>query len=164
MPTDEDDLSRLEQRLGDWTPSLGGLDRDRLLYEAGRADSSARDLRLVRGTMAVSIATALAAFGLGTAWRLEHDRNGRLRAELALARLEAAPALAAPYRPGPPLAVSSEAEPPDPSSYLTLSRRIADGRIDFDHHDRPPASSGDKPPRPRPDPIRVGDRDRLLDL
>ncbi|MDR3619521.1 MAG: hypothetical protein P4L85_09240 [Paludisphaera borealis] len=162
MSTDESDLSRLEQRLGDWTPSLGGLDRDRLLYEAGRAESAVRDRRLVKVTMAVSIATALAAFGLGTAWRIEHDRNGRLTAELALARLEANPALAAPYRPTLPASISSE--PPDPFSYLALSRRIASGRIDFDRPDRPATSSGDKPSHPKPDSLRVGDRDRLLDL
>jgi hypothetical protein len=159
---DESDLSRLERRLGDWSPSLGGLDRDRLLFEAGRADSAARDRRLVKALLTFSIATALAAFGLGTAWRLEHDRGDRLTAELALARLEAIPPLAAPYRPTPPLAVSSEA--PDPSSYLALSRRIANGRIDFDRPDRPTTTAGGKPSHPRPDPLRVGDRDRLLDL
>jgi hypothetical protein len=110
----------------------------------------------------VSIATTLAAFGLGAAWRFEHDRNGRLTAELAVARREARPALAVPYRSNPPEVVASE--PLDPSSYLALSRRIVDGRIDFDPPRRPAAPSDDKPPRPRPEPLRVGDRDRLLDL
>lgn len=162
MFTDEDDLSRLEQRLGSWHPSLGGLDRDRLLYEAGRAESAVRGNRLIKMMAAVSIATALAAFGLGTAWRFEHDRVERLTAELAFARLEPQPALAAPYRPNPPAVVVSE--PLDPFSYLALSRRIVNGRIDFDLPSRPSASGGDKPSRPTPEPLRVGDRDRLLEL
>jgi len=159
---DEDDLNRLERRLGDWRPSLGGLDRDRLLYEAGRADAVARDRRLLKAALAASIAAGLAAFGLGAAWRFEHDRNGRLTAELALARLEARPDRAAPHQSVPPAVVSSE--PPDPSSYLALSRRIVDGRIDFEPPSLPAAPSGDQPSRPRPEPLRVGDRDRLLDL
>lgn len=159
---DEGDLTRLERRLGDWRPSFGGLDRDRLLYEAGRADSTAHERRLLRAILAFSIATSLAALGLGAAWRFEHDRSDRLTAELALARLEAQPALAAPYRLNPPAVVAFE--PPDPFSFLALSRRIVNGRIDFDLPSRPASSSGDKSSRPRSEPLRVGDRDRLLDL
>jgi hypothetical protein len=170
MSPDEDDLNRLEQRLGGWRPSLGGLDRDRLLYEAGRGESAARGNRLVKAMAAVSIATTLAAFGLGTAWRLEHDRASRLTAELALTRSEAARPPYAPSHPtyttssyGSPVHVASR-EPPDPFSYLALSRRIVNGRLEFDPPRRPPASRDDKPSPPRPEPLRAGDRDRLLDL
>jgi hypothetical protein len=168
---DEDDLIRLEQRLGDWSPSLGGLDRDRFLYEAGRADLAARDRRLFKALLAASIALALAAVGSGAAWRLEHDRNGRLEAELAQGRQEIRRLLAIQDRVAPPSHLAFQEptdtpgpETPDPFSYLALSRRIAGGRIDFDRPERPAASNGDRPSRPHPAPLRVGDRDQLLDL
>ena len=37
----EFDLSEFERRLAAWRPAVGGLDRDRMLYEAGRAAARA---------------------------------------------------------------------------------------------------------------------------
>jgi hypothetical protein len=168
---DEGDLNRLESRLGGWRPSLGGLDRDRLLYEAGRADVDARHRAHVRLSLAVSLAATLAAFASGLAWRAEHARGTRLEAELASTRVELDRLIAAAERtPTPPSLVSpgalpaSTSERPDPFTYLSLTRRIADGRIDLDV--RPGGSHAPEavPTRPKPEAPRVGDREWMLEL
>jgi hypothetical protein len=168
---DEVDLSRIEARLGGWSPSPGGLDRDRLLYEAGRADADARHRVRVRLSLAVSLAATLAAFGSGLAWKAEHDRGTRLEAELASTRVELDRLIAAagqiPTPPSPVLEAAippSAPAPPDPFSYLSLSRRIADGRIDLDIRPAGSHGSDNAPSRSDPEAPRVGDRAWMLEL
>lgn len=128
-----DDLTGLERRLAAWRPSAGGLDRDRLLYEAGRAaarsEAGAR-LRLAMGSVA---AAAIVAVGLG-GW-LAVERGRRQALELALSRPggESHGQAVEPGRmpePEPPVvrgprladAPAPEAAPPSPGSYLALTR------------------------------------------
>lgn len=162
MSLDEsNDLTDLERRLAGWRPATGGLDRGRMLYEAGRASAIAENRRVVRTLSAVGLAFALATAGLGAGWTLERRRGVEWEAALASASTPApipSPSLAIPVRNETP-----PPRPPDPFSYLTLTRRIADGRIEFESPARSPRSD-DRAPTPGPSPLRVGDRDRLLDL
>jgi hypothetical protein len=168
---DEVDLSGIEARLGGWSPSPGGLDRDRLLYEAGRADVDARHRAHIRLSLAVSLAATLAATVSGLAWKAEHDRGTRLEAELASTRVELDRLIAAAGRiPTPPSPVLETAipatapEPPDPFSYLSLSRRIVDGRINLDVRPGRSHAPDAGPSRPTSEAPRVGDRTWMLEL
>jgi hypothetical protein len=167
------DLTALERRLSAWRPAAVAIDRDRLLYDAGRAaaEGSGRPWRLA------TAALLLVSMGLGAA--LIHQRSMLAGARILLARersqrlwLETATAgRAAPPAPAPAaLAASGAIEPPSPSSYLALSARIAEGLDDLT-----PRGSGTDPaasrsaPDPandagRPDPLRPQDIRRVLDL
>jgi hypothetical protein len=121
---DPDDLSGLERRLSAWRPASGALDRDRMLYEAGRASARAEDRgRLWRASAAV---LALAAVGLGV--QLARERSRGLALERALA--EALPGhTPAAETPGPRLADLTPRRLPA-SSYLVLTSRLVTGALD----------------------------------
>ena len=100
----------------------GGLDRDRMLFEAGLA-AARRPIGASRGVWTWRVATAaavLVAVGLGQAWRAE--RTQRQVLELMLAARTPGPAdhELATARPAPPPEPSSDGI--DPSSYLALAR------------------------------------------
>ncbi len=59
----EIDLSAVERRLAAWRPAAGGLDRDRMLYEAGR--NAARADGRVQSWRLATAALVLMAVGLG---------------------------------------------------------------------------------------------------
>ena len=80
---DQDHLSSLEERLRSWVPSAGGLDRDRMLFEAGRAE--ARGSARMRGLEARDGRRGPAGVGAGMAWH--NERSQRRALELAFARL-----------------------------------------------------------------------------
>jgi hypothetical protein len=113
----------LEGRLAAWRPSAGGLDRDALLFEAGRASARAEasaPLRLASGS-----AAALAALAVGLGGLLAAERGRRHDLEVALARSAPAPpgAAARPEAGPSPSGEPRPAEAPAPTSYLALTHR-----------------------------------------
>ncbi len=121
---DEDQLSPLEERLRSWVPSPGTLDRDRMLFEAGRAEvqgpiqaeTSARSWKYA------TAAAVLLASGLGMAWH--NERSQRRALELTFARL--APPPPAPFVATPELMTERQEKQAaiDPTSYLALVRQV----------------------------------------
>jgi hypothetical protein len=118
-PSSRDELSRVEQRLAQWSPSAPALDRDRMLFEAGRA--SARTARA--GQVVAALGAVLAvSFGVWGA----HERSQRKALELALTETTRALKVAQSARPVvPPSIRLPELTSPAPQSYLALSHRPA---------------------------------------
>ncbi len=126
-----DDSSALERRLRAWEPSPGGLDRDRMLFEAGRAAAASemQGWRSRRPWLLAASAAALVASVLGAAWTSE--RSDRIQLELALRAVSQRPsgleAEAQIEVAAAPLLKPDPAETPRPiesSSYLALVRRL----------------------------------------
>src|SRR5262245_48644536 len=114
---DENDLSALEDRLRSWVPSPSRIDRDRMLFEAGRAASSGATHADPRARLwkYAAAAAVLLATGLGILWARE--RNERLVLEMMQTR-PSAPKLAPQLSPSELIANHLEIRPPvDPSSY-----------------------------------------------
>lgn len=149
-----DELNDLERRLAAWRPSSGGLDRGRMLYEAGRAAARAEARRSAVGLAGLALILASAAAGLGAGWATERRRGLDLEVALAAATAPRPPIILAAPLPAP------APEPPGPTSYLALTRRIVDGRPALDDLPRPPTPAAPSPPAPPP--LRAGDR--LLEL
>jgi hypothetical protein len=167
------DLTALERRLAAWRPAAGVLDRERMLYDAGRASVGIRPWRLATA--------ALLLVSLGSSGLLLHQRSllARERALLAAERshrLGLETALAARIeasRPPSQIAVTAQAssiEPPAPSSYLVLTARLAEGTadvassdVDGDSERRKPAP-GPAEGQPRPGPLRPRDVRRVIEL
>jgi hypothetical protein len=121
---DEDQLSSLEERLRSWVPSPDRLDRDRMLFEAGRAEARGP---IQAGTRAnlwkfATAAAVLLASGLGMAWH--NERSQRRALELTFARL--APPPPAALVSTPELMTERPEKEADvyPSSYLALVRQF----------------------------------------
>lgn len=165
------DLTALENRLATWRPAAGPLDRDRMLYDAGRAAATAggRPWRLA------SAALVLVSIGLGGA--LVHQRRALVSERSILAReislrhhLEtrladriSGPGSALPL-PKPPDAAP---EPPAASSYTALTARLIAGLDQPRDPDEagPLAPAGGLEPAPAPtSPLRPHDLDRVRDL
>lgn len=126
-----DDLTDLEHRLAALRPSNGGLDRDRMLFDAGRA--SARAEGRARA-WAFAAASTVVAVGLGFGLARERSRALDLERALVAAR-EPTPAPKATELPtGAAPAVEAA-----PDSYLALSRRA------FAVLDDPPVASARRP-------------------
>jgi hypothetical protein len=111
----KDNLSALEQRLASWrpTPAAGGVDRDRMLFEAGRAAAGGRS-----GWFA-SACLALLALGLGGLLARERGNRRDLEAALA-ARVDAPPGPSPAAAVAPPARTVALA----PDSYLVLTQRM----------------------------------------
>ena len=77
----EGDLSALERRLGNWRPAAGVVDRDRMLFEAGRA--AARNESWGRFGGLSSAFLALVALGLGGLLVREQGNRRALEATVA---------------------------------------------------------------------------------
>lgn len=161
------DLTALERRLSAWRPAAA-IDRDRLLYESGRAAARA-DARPWRLATAALI---LISMGLGGA--LIHQRSSLARERALLAserasRIEREARLAA--RSAPPTSPPpGPIEPPGPNSYLALSSRLT-GAWDGEAPDDVPSQPGPRRPAPDPSggewhpaPLRPQDIRRVLDL
>ena len=82
-------LSDLERRLEQWRPASGSLDRDRMLFDAGRASARAESWGRLGAALAASF--ALVAVGLGGL--LVRERAHRHGLEVALAERTREPAL-----------------------------------------------------------------------
>jgi DNA-binding transcriptional LysR family regulator len=123
----------MESRLLGWRPSAGGLDRDRMLFDAGRA--SARSSGRVGPWHSATVLLALLSTGLGLAL-LDATADRRDLRQALLARqipvepipdpgpIPTAPDVAPEPTPPGPIA---DPRPPDPSSYLALTRRLVSG-------------------------------------
>ncbi len=156
---DQDQLSSLEERLRLWVPSAGGLDRERMLFEAGRADGRARLWKLA------TAASILLASGLGVGWI--HERGQRRAPEPENSRTlpPAASSVSTPE------IVTQHREPEtviDPSSYLGLIRQLKrlEGAADFEPHRAAPhsASKVHSAVLPSTTPLRPYDFDRVISL
>lgn len=181
----DDHLAGFERRLTAWRPaSPSGLDRDRLLFEAGRAAASG-DLprRLGRVTTFGSLIVAL---GLGIQLVQERGRRGELVRELAeaqrlklelledirVARIDDdPPGLDATQEPanalGTAVAVPRPPRPIPADSYLALSRRLAQGTLEESLAvavRQPDAGLPSNSPRPILSPLRTRGPARLMDL
>ena len=154
-----DDRNALEQRLGQWRPAPLGLDRDRMMFEAGRASAGFDSLRLFAlGSIAGLLLVALGLGGL-----FVHERSQRQAVEAELAAVLHSPNVdrATSAVPTVPVVVAA-----DPNSYLVLTRRMIDSAPD----EIPFVASTSSPAQPLlPDeppltPLRVRQIGRLIDL
>ncbi len=121
---DQDHLSSLEERLRSWVPSAGRLDRDRMLFEAGRAQVKGPIQAGTRATLwkYATAAAVLLASGLGMAWH--NERSQRRALELTVATL--APPPPAPFVATPELMTERQEKEAaiDPTSYLALVQQL----------------------------------------
>jgi hypothetical protein len=117
LPTN---LNAVEARLRRLRPAGPALDRDAVLFAAGRASAASARLPLLGGAAAL----ALVAMGLSGAWWTERTR--RASVEMELASLQTSRPLAPPHEldePPAPIAIVDA----DPDSYLALRQLIAEG-------------------------------------
>jgi hypothetical protein len=161
MNVPEQDPAGFERRLASWLPAATALDRDRMLFEAGRASARAESRRKVWPAAASGLALLL--LGLGGLFARERSRRLALETVLAARPPAQAPVLAVtPPRVALP---SPSVERPGPSSYLVLTTRLAAGELDFpsvsreSNTERPPGRTG-----PPPRPLRPRGFERVLDL
>ena len=165
---DQEEMKALEERLGSWVPSAGSLDRERMLFLAGRA-SSLDARRFVNRSRVWRLSTAAAillAALMGLAW--QHDRQ-RIRSleEIILAQ-DSKPAGRLEIQLEPEPVPKNNNQPIDPTSYLGLVRQLKmqsmnGGPIEFA---TTPASrsSGPTSSVPAPEPLRPRDLDRVISL
>jgi hypothetical protein len=154
------ELTALEARIAAWKPSSGGLDHDRLLFEAGRASAgSSRGWRTATGCLILTLA-ALGSLMVRERHRfIQHTQA--LQTELTAARSESLQKMA----PREAVAMADLAVDLTVAraSYLDLTRRLASGET-LDAIDRPdqptPSILAPDPGRP----LRARDSDRLRDL
>ena len=155
------DPSGFERRLASWLPAASALDRDRMLFEAGRASARAEVRAKVWPTAALGL--ALLVIGLGSLFARERSRRLGLEKVMAARTHAQAPALAAtPMRVAPR---SPRVERPDPSSYFVLTLRLAAGDLELPAIS--PESKSEHQPdrtRPTPPPLRPRGFERVLDL
>jgi hypothetical protein len=171
------DLTAMEHRLATWRPSPGALDRDRMLYDAGRAAAMAETR--VRAWRLATAALALISIGLGGLLAHERSLLTREQALLALERsqrrsLESAPAAgtgtAERSSPAPTPGDSLPAETLAPTSYFVLTSRLARSAGDLSSLDVEIEPATHRPVTrpsetlPTPGPLRPGDVRRVLDL
>jgi hypothetical protein len=153
----ENDLTDLERRLSAWQPATGGLDRDRMLFDAGRA--AARAEGRSRYWRLATVALVLVTVTLGEL--LVHERSQRLALEMAR------PVRRGPAELSPPsllLTQTPAVEPLAPNSYFVLTAQLVASDLEVPG----PAGNGVKPkkadPVPLTLPLRPRDFNRVLDL
>ncbi len=152
----EGPLSDLERRLEQWRPSPGSLDRDRMLFDAGRASARAESW----GRLGLALAASFALVAVAMGGLLVRERGYRHALEVTLAERTRAPASPEVDLPPPSFAE------PAPNSYLALSRRIlASGLVELPP-EAPNAPRGEIPERPEPPltPLSTRGRGGLMDL
>jgi hypothetical protein len=153
-PGPEGELTDLEQRLSHWRPASEGLDRDRMLFEAGRAASRA-EVRAWIG-FASSAALALVTAGLGVL--LVGERAHRQALEARIVQQENAAKAPALPEPLPPPIV---AQTLSPDSYLALTHRLQTVGLDEALTPASGTPPDHSPVVPEPT-LRVQDVGRLL--
>jgi hypothetical protein len=163
QPDQENDLTALERRLAGWRPAIGGLDRDRMLFDAGRAAARAEG----RSRLWQLATAALVFVTAGLGGLLANERSLRLALETQVA------AQTDPEKQQPLARISVQLgriEPPGPKSYLALTSRLAKGVRDlsspdagFDSTPNQPAAASSKS-SPYSEPLRPTDLQRVLDL
>jgi hypothetical protein len=114
MDRSENDMNALEARLGAWRPAASTIDRDRVMFLAGKASAGSEMRGRIAGAAIVGL--ALLAAGMGGMWANERGHRVRLEAIAAERGHEEEPSrVETASNPNPaPLA---------PSSYLVLSHR-----------------------------------------
>jgi hypothetical protein len=144
-PLPRDDLTDLELRLSGWTPSAAALNRDRMLFEAGRASARSD----TRGRLTTALAASLAALAVGLGGWAVREHAQRRAVELALADRSRALEVALAVRPLPSEPASVRLDATAPNTYLALSHRLATAGVDVPEmppappaHDQRPASPG----------------------
>jgi hypothetical protein len=159
----EFDLSELERRMAAWRPTSRGLDRDRMLYEAGRA--AARADGRVHSWRLATAALILMVVGLGG--MLMRERSQRHAMEVALAARTRPSRSASPV---PLLSATTAIEPFAPSSYFALTSRFSRSNpnmsspdIDFEPEPHRQAT-GPLDLLPQRRPLQPRDLQRVLDL
>jgi hypothetical protein len=140
----ESHLNDLELRLGRWQPTSGGLSRDRLIFEAGRA--AARAEAWTKLPLLTTAVLALVAAGLGT--MLVRERGERHALVAQIARLSTPPNRVAPTIE----ATSSEVviRTPAPESYLALTHHRPADDLDGISFERTVVPRQDGSPRSEP--------------
>jgi hypothetical protein len=161
-PFSPEELTELERRLSGWAPTAAALDRDRMLFEAGRA--SARTGARIRLTTTLAAGLAALAVGLG-GWAVrEHAQRRAL--ELALADRSRALEVALAGRQPVPAVAPIPFDAPAPESYLVLTRRLA--TVGLDEPESPPKPLIHDPRPTSPDrsltPLSARRHRDLLDL
>jgi hypothetical protein len=160
----EIDLSAVERRLAAWRPAAGGLDRDRMLYEAGRAAAKA-DGRVQSWRLATA---ALVLLTVGLGGLLAHERVQRRALETSITRA----GRINPTQPAGEIASLTSNETPaiEPSSYFALTLRLSRGNpdisspdVDFEPKPHRPAT-GPLQVLPQRQPLQPRDLQRVLDL
>jgi hypothetical protein len=161
------EISEMERRLASWRPATGGLDRDRMLYDAGRAAARADGLSRPWGL--ATAALTLVTVGLGGLLLHERSRCMALETSLAIASRTIPPQPAAAIEL-PASGKTPVVEPFEPSSYFALTARLTRGNagtsspdvdVELDHQ-RPAGGRLDVLPRERP--LQPRDQHRVLDL
>jgi hypothetical protein len=146
---DGEDLSAAERRLSAWRPAVDGLDADAMLFAAGRASARPGPGRFVWPALAACL--ALTSVGLGV-W-LMNERAERLALARPIPDPMPAPAVVLPEPPA--------SEPIAPDSYLASQRALEEGLDAWPA--RPQAAMPPEDRRPTVPPMRVGQRERLLE-
>jgi hypothetical protein len=120
-------MTELERRLAGWSPAPVALDRDRMLFDAGRASAQAR----IPGSLLTALAASLAALAVAFGGWAIHERAQRRGLEVALAQRSRALEVARNGRSLPlPQPASMAVATPGPNTYLALSNRLATGGLD----------------------------------
>lgn len=156
MDRPESDLNATEARLSGWSPAASGLDRDRMLFLAGRAAGRSE----MRRRMAVASAglVVLISAGLGGLLVREQARSRTLEIRLAEALHAPASPSVRTVAPTPPPAIGR----PEPGSYLVLTKQALGPPKSAD---RPATSGGvSGPSTPTPEALRVRDWAGLTEL
>ncbi len=149
-------LSDLERRLERWRPASGSLDRDRMLFDAGRAAARAESW----GRLGVALAASFALVSVGLGGLLVRERGYRHDLEVTLAERTREPVLPELVSPPPALAE------PAPNSYLALSRRILASGLEDSPTEASDAPRGEVPESLEPPltPLSIRGRGGLMDL
>ena len=156
----EADLTGLEAALGRLRPAPIALDRDRMLFEAGRASALAER----RGRVGYAIAAGFALVAVGLGGLLAREQAARKELEVKIASL--APPAPSAMRPAVATVELNMSGRLSPDSYILLSRRISVEGLDPlpGGSTSLPAEAGSKAPTPTMEPLRVRDAGGLLDL
>ncbi len=161
------EMTDVERRLAAWRPATSSLDRDRMLYDAGRA--AARADGLSGSWRLATAAVALVAALLGGLLANERSHSLTLAASLA-----SASGTKPQPRTGeielPATGKTRPIEPFAPSSYFALSARFSRGNpatsspdVEFEReHYRPAGGQFELLPQERP--LQPRDQNRVLDL
>ncbi len=131
-------MTPLENRLRRLQPAAAGLDRDRLLFEAGRAAQQGLTLR---APLVLATACLLVAAFAGLWWS-EHRQRVAYQTELAnLQRAQSPPRFHELDLPPAPVQVAEA----DPDSYLAL-RQLLSGELDSTPSTKPRSTIQASPP------------------
>jgi hypothetical protein len=172
----EEHVKALERRLAAWRPASGALDRDRMLYDAGRSAATGDShAQIWRGATA---ALLLLATGLGGLLVRQSSVLSRERSLLAHERAQrsriqnAATAIASgiPSEASHPRSDSAPVERFAPASYFVLTSRLAASEASTLRPEGEGANGSNRRDRrrseqaPAPAPLRPRDVQRVFQL